>query len=71
VRTTVLIANTLNYVIKKNMTALSYFDLFSEYPVIKSSSKRDCFVQKSDKEEINIIMNTELDNYFTENNITE
>lgn len=71
VRTTVLIANTLNYVIKKNMTALSYFDLFSNFPVIKSSSKRDCFVQKSAGEEIKIILNNELDNYFIENNIAE
>ena len=71
VRTTVLIANTLNYVIKKNMTQISYFDLFSEYPVIKSSSKRDCFVQKWKWQEINIIMNDELDNYFIVNNITE
>ena len=71
VRTTVLIANTLNYVIKKNMTPLSYFDLFLSYPIIKSSSKRDCFVQKSQWDEIEIILNNELDEYLLKNNITD
>lgn len=71
VRTTVLIANTLNYIIKKNMTQVSYFDLFDEYPVIKSSSKKDCFVQKYQSSNVDIISNKELDNYFIKNNITE
>jgi hypothetical protein len=46
VRTTVLAANSINYIINKNMTALSFFDLHNTYPIIKASSKRDCFVQK-------------------------
>jgi tRNA A37 threonylcarbamoyladenosine modification protein TsaB len=71
VRTTVLIANSLNYVIKKHMTPLSYFDLFEEYPIIKSSSKRDCFVKKSEWENIEIISNIDVEDYFLKNNITE
>ncbi|MCP4523261.1 MAG: hypothetical protein GY828_03510, partial [Candidatus Gracilibacteria bacterium] len=36
VRTSVLITNTINYLIQKNMTALQYFDLHENYPIIKS-----------------------------------
>jgi len=57
VRTTVLAANSINYIINKNMTALSYFDLFNTYPIVKASSKRDCFVQKEKNWQIEIIMN--------------
>jgi len=70
VRTTVLIANTLNYVIKKAMTALSYFDLFTKYPIIKSSSRRDHFVQKDYKHNIEILENTLLEEYLNNQNIT-
>lgn len=70
VRTTVLIANTMNYILKKNMTPLSYFDLFEQYPIIKSSSRRDHFVQKSDNTEIEIIENSLLEEYFWNNNIS-
>ncbi len=57
VRTTVLAANSINYIINKNMTALSFFDLHNTYPIIKASSKRDCFVQKEKNWKIEIIMN--------------
>ncbi len=57
VRTTVLAANSINYIINKNMTAISYFDLYNTYPIIKASSKRDCFVQKTEESKIEIIMN--------------
>ena len=57
VRTTVLAANSINYIINKNMTALSYFDLLNTYPIVKASSRRDCFVQKEKNWEIEIIMN--------------
>jgi hypothetical protein len=39
------------------MTAISYFDLHKTYPIIKASSKRDCFVQKDKDSKIEIIMN--------------
>lgn len=70
VRTSVLIANTINFVIKKDMTALSYFDLFENYPIIKSSSRRDHFLQKLNTSDIEIIENNQLEQYFNENNIT-
>lgn len=69
VRTVVLIANTLNYVLKKSMTPVSYFDLFSTYPIIKSSSRRDHFVQLTWQSNIEIINNSDLEKYFLDNNI--
>lgn len=60
VRTTVLTVNTINYIINKNITAISYFKLFNNYPIIKSSSKRDCFVQLWLDKKIEIIENEKL-----------
>lgn len=57
VRTTVLAINSINYIINKNITAISYFDLFDTYPIVKTSSKRDCFVQKNKNSKIEIIPN--------------
>lgn len=66
VRTTVLTANSINYIIKKNMTAISYFDLFKSYPIIKSSSKMDCFVKLNENSAIEIISNENLINILNE-----
>jgi len=60
VRTTVLAANSINYIIKKNMTAISYFDLHNWYPIVKSSSKRDCFLKQNKNSNIEIITNENL-----------
>ena len=70
IRTIVLLINTINFVIKKNITSLNYFDLFKNYPIVKSSSKRDSFFKKDKTSEIEIIKNDELKKYLTENNIT-
>ena len=69
VRTSVLVINSINYIIKKDVTALSFFDLYNTYPIIKSSSKRDCFVQKSKDAKIEIIPNQDLITYISEENI--
>jgi len=53
------------------MTTLSYFDLFNSYPIIKSSSKRDCFVQFNIDSKIEIILNQELLELLKEKNITK
>lgn len=71
VRTSVLLANTMNYVIKWEMYALSYFDLFDSYPIVKSSSKRDVFLKKSSWSEIEIISNEDFISYVTSNNISQ
>lgn len=63
VRTTTLFVNSINFIIKKNITTLTYFDLFSKYPIIKTSSKRDSFVQWNKHDEISIIPNDELSDF--------
>lgn len=71
VRTAVLAVNTMNYIIKKELTALSFFDLYTSYPIVKSSSKRDCFLQKSSTSIIEIISNDDLNMYLKEDNISK
>jgi hypothetical protein len=56
-RTIVLALNSLNYIIQKDMTSMSYFDLFESYPIIKNSSKRDLFVKALKNDIISIISN--------------
>jgi len=69
IRTIVLLVNTINFVINKNITSLNYFDLFENYPIIKSSSRRDSFLKRDKNSEIEIIKNDEVLKYLTENNI--
>lgn len=71
VRTTVLAVNSISYIIGNNLTAMSYFDMFKEYPIIKSSSKRDCFVQFATGSKIEIITNDSLALILKEKNITK
>ncbi len=71
VRTIVLMVNAINYLTQKNMTSLSYFQLFNRYPIIKSSSKRDCFFQKHKDSEIEIMPNDKIVEYCEKNNIRE
>ena len=52
--------HTINFVIKKNLTALTYFDLFDTYPIIKASSKKDSFIKFWENEEIKILQNDEI-----------
>ena len=51
------------------MTSLNYFDLYNNYPIIKSSSKRDCFVKLDKDSEIEIIENEKLIEILKEKNI--
>lgn len=60
VRTTILLVNTINFVIKKHITTLTYFDLFENYPIIKTSSKRDSFTKIDKNSEIEVLQNEEL-----------
>lgn len=69
VRTSVLAVNTINYITKKDLTWISYFDLYRNYPIIKTSSKRDCFVKLSKEDEIKIINNDEIKQIIKEKNI--
>lgn len=69
VRTTVLAINTINYIIKKNITPINFFDLYNSYPIIKSSSKRDCFFKKSKSSKIKILNNNDINTFLQKNNI--
>lgn len=71
IRTTVLVVNSINFIIKKNITPISYFDLFKNYPIIKSSSKRDCFLKKDENSKIEVISNEELLNYLNKGHISD
>lgn len=71
IRTTTLLVNSINYIIKKNITPINYFQLFQNYPIIKTSSKRDCFVKIDKKSEIKIIPNIEIIELLKEKNIKE
>jgi tRNA A37 threonylcarbamoyladenosine modification protein TsaB len=71
IRTIVLMVNTINFVINKNITSLNFFDLFNNYPIVKSSSKRDSFFQKDKDSQIEIINNDDLIKYLQENNIKQ
>jgi tRNA A37 threonylcarbamoyladenosine modification protein TsaB len=71
VRTAVLAINTINHITKNSLTPISYFELFDNYPIIKSSSKRDCFFKKDSKSEIEIIENEKISNFLNENNINK
>ena len=69
VRTIVLAINAINFIIKKNtpwkkspggITPLSFFDLFENYPIIKSSSRRDLFVKYKKSDKIQIVKNEDF-----------
>ena len=71
VRTTVLVVNTLAFTLGCKITPLSYFDLFDTYPIIKASSRRDCFVQLSIASDVEIIPNELLQEHLSEKNISQ
>ncbi len=60
VRTIVLAINSINFIIQKNITALSFFDLFDSYPIIKNSSRRDLFVKFNKSDTIEIVKNDDF-----------
>ena len=66
VRIIVLIINTINFIIWKNITDLSFFSLFNNYPIVKSCSKKDLFVKFNKNDKIEIIKNEDF-NYIAKN----
>lgn len=69
VRTIVLAINSINFIINKNITSLSFFDLFENYPIIKSSSRRDLFVKYKKSDKILIVKNDDFINSIKDNKI--
>lgn len=69
IRAIVLIVNTINFVVKKNITAINYFDLFDNFPIVKSSSKRDLFVKFHKNNKIEILTNEDFLNLLNKEKI--
>jgi hypothetical protein len=45
--------------------------LFNNYPIIKQSSKRDSFVKKTKNSKIEIILNTDIENFIESEKINK
>ncbi|MDD3145215.1 MAG: hypothetical protein PHV23_03850 [Candidatus Gracilibacteria bacterium] len=71
VRTVVLAINSINYITNNNLTPISYFELFKNYPIVKSSSKRDCFFKENTDSKVEMILNEDIEKYLKEKNIRE
>ncbi len=69
IRSIILEINSINFIIKKNITTLSYFDLFDNYPIIKTSSKKDSFIKIDKNSPIKIIWNKNLKQELEKNKI--
>lgn len=72
IRTISLVVNTLAYIFENiRLTPISFFDLFKNYPIIKTSSKRDLFVKKSESSIIYVVSNEDFIDYLHINKIKE
>lgn len=64
-RITTIIINTMNYLLKKSITPISYFNLFEiQYsvtsPIVKQASKRDLFVKFPQDPIIKVMSNADF-----------
>ncbi len=58
IRTITLYVNTLAYIYPHIfLTPVEYFDLFDQYPIVKTSSKRDMFVKNWKNDIIQVVKN--------------
>lgn len=64
VRTVVLAVNAINFITDNYLTNINFFELFNNYPIVKASSKRDCFFKKDENSEIEILKNEEIENNY-------
>jgi len=69
IRAISLMVNTIAFTCNTKLTDISFFDLFSFYPIIKSSSKRDSFVKKDKNAIIEVMSNENIVDYFEQNKI--
>lgn len=61
IRTVTLVVNTLAYIYGNiYLTALNFFDLYRNYPIVKQSSKRDLFVKYNESDIIQIVSNDDF-----------
>lgn len=67
IRSITLFVNTLAYAYDHiKLIPLSFFDLYSSYPIIKQSSRRDVFVKKDSLSIIKILSREELQEYLSD-----
>lgn len=72
IRTIVLIVNTYAFVYSHiTITPISYFSLFSGFPIMKQSSKRDVFLFEKENAEIKILSNEEVKQYLDTRKVTK
>ena len=65
IRSICLFVNTLAYISQKlTLTPISFFDLYTSYPIIKQSSRRDVFAKKQKNSIIEILSISELQIYL-------
>lgn len=65
IRTISLVVNTLAYSYKNiSLTALNFFDLYNNYPIIKASSKRDLFVKSEKSATIEVVTNSDFEERY-------
>lgn len=68
-RTSVLAVNSINFVIKQNLTGINYFEMFNDYPIVKKSSRKDSFVKLSKNADIDIVDNSKIEDFLKSENI--
>lgn len=62
IRTISLVVNTLSYIYPHiHLSPINFFDMFQEYPAIKSSSKRDLFVKYEKSTTIEVCTNSDFE----------
>lgn len=65
IRTITLVVNTIAYTYPNiQLTAVNFFDLYTQYPIIKSSSKRDLFVKYSKNDIIHLVSNQDFESFY-------
>jgi hypothetical protein len=66
IRTISLVVNSLSYIYPKiKLTAVNFFDMYNNFPIVKSSSKRDLFVKYQKSATIEIQQNHDFISKFS------
>jgi len=64
IRTISLVINTVAYIYPHiSLISVNFFDLYKDYPIVKSSSKRDLFVKMSKSDIIQVMTNSDFESF--------
>lgn len=70
VRSVTLVINTIAFIHPHiSLTPLWFFDLYDNYPIVKSSSKRDLFVKYSKSGIIRVVKNSDFEIQYCGNDV--